>query len=243
MALLDATSLAVDLRHAAAARGVSLSVSEDFRAFGELSRTLAGRGSLSPMFDPAYSALDEERAFWVVGRDRAGAVVHLQAFRLDWIESSLSETFADWLVPLYRSTGDDPRPAAGGLSPSPLANRIAGRVAYHGELWIRPSAARGMIGLSDLLPRFGLIEAYLRWQPDWLYGFVSERKACRGLPIRWGYTICQPGVLCWDQPLRDCPLVEWLAAASRADIEHLVTMQAHDPGLEGLAKELAAVGS
>lgn len=244
MSLPDARLLAAELFRDAADKGVFIEINGDFTGFTDISDRIAERDAVTPMFDPRFSVeLGEHNAFWVKGVDREGTVVHLQAFRLDRIDDSLADAMANWLVPLYRSSGHDPRAAASGLSPSPIARGIAGKVAYHGELWIKARSGKGMIGLSDLLPRLGLVMAYLKWRPDWVYGLVAGRKACSGLATRWGYTMTQPGVLCWERPPRDEPPTEWIVAASQADIEHMIGMQAREVILVKQVTELAAEGT
>ena len=215
-----------DLLERAHDRGVRLIESEDFEAFYALNGKLEDRGELTPMFHPLYSGIQRGQGFWIKGVKDGGEVVHLQAFRIDTIEAGLPGLFSDWLVPLYERAGDRPRADREGLCRSPIAARITGRVIYHGEIWIKSGLGGGLSGLGEVLPRLGILRAMQRWQVfDWMYGFITQRKAFLGVPARWGYAAAQPQALCWEVPPRDEPLDEWLCAASQADLETVIAAQ------------------
>ena len=206
-------------------RGIRVVVSEDFDALAALNKAL-DRPGLTPMFHPRYSGIEMGNAFWVKGETSAGEVVHLQAVRRDWLVGDLAGMLSDWLVPLYREAGDSPEPAEGGLSRAPVCQAITGKVAYHGELWIKAGAGRGITGLMGVLTRLGVMKAFLTWPDlDWIYGFVTKRKVLQGMPQRGGYTITEPCGLCWRQPPRDEDLVEWIAAAPLSAIRCIIEEQ------------------
>lgn len=226
MNYLAVSLLLAHLHDQVARKGVRLTYSQNFEAFAELNRDLEERPPLTPMFDPAFGHISSENGFWLKGENDRGEVVHLQALRLDNFSRPLDDVMANWLVPLYRKAGDKPEPADRGLVLSPVARQIHGRTAYHGELWIKAGIGRGALsGLSDTLPRIGLVLAHMKWAPDWIYGFVTKRKVFSGLTARWGYPHAQPNGLCWKQPPRDEPEVEWIVAATQADIANMIEAQ------------------
>lgn len=229
-------------------RGIRVVVSDDFEALVSLNSSL-DRPGLTPMFHPRFSRIASGDAFWVKGETPTGEVVHLQALRYDRLAGDLATSLTDWLVPLYREAGDRPEPAEGGLSRAPVCRAITGSVAYHGELWIKAGAGRGITGLMGILTRWGLMKAFLTWRDlEWIYGFVTKRKVLQGMPQRGGYTITEPCGLCWRQPPRDEDRVEWIAAAplsairciieeqllETSDVMQRTEMSALEPFLEGM---------
>jgi len=206
-------------------RGIRLVVSDDFDALAWLNRSL-DRPALTPMFHPHFSGIGTGDAFWAKGVAPTGEVVHLQAVRFDRLAGDLAANLSDWLLPLYWEAGDTPVPAEGGLSRAPVCRSIRGSVAYHGELWIKAGAGRGLVGLMGTLTRWGVMKAFLTWHDlDWIYGFVTKRKVMQGMPQRGGYTITEPCGLCWRQPPRDEDQVEWIAAAPLSAIRCIIEEQ------------------
>ncbi|MDX1711412.1 MAG: hypothetical protein R3316_09790, partial [Rhodovibrionaceae bacterium] len=208
----------------AAFRGMRLSVEEDFDAFARVSRTAPGRAPITPMFDPERSDLGGGKAFWIKGVDEAGDVVHLQAARVDDLDGM---PLIDWLEGLWAFYAD---PAATAKAQevcfcaAPMAMEITGRVAYHGEVWLRDgcNSFRGY-GLGGVLPRMAIAVALKRWQPDYMYGIAWPRIVEKGMARFYGYRHFQPHGAMWNwqrQPQILHGDLIWLTRQDMIDMTH-----------------------
>jgi hypothetical protein len=76
-------------------RGVYLSLEHDFDALIEFNKTQASSWfPMIPTFDPEFSDLTPENAFWIAGRDRDGEIVACQCARLfDWRDTNFKQEF------------------------------------------------------------------------------------------------------------------------------------------------------
>jgi hypothetical protein len=187
------------IREIAAHRGMTLSVEEDFEAFARIARQMPGRAPVTPMFDPRHSELRPGRAFWIKGVDASGDVVHLQAARVDDLGDM---ALIDWLESLqafYARPMMSAAPHEVCFCAAPHAREIKGRVAYHGEVWLRDGVDgfRGF-GLGGVLPRMAIAVALLRWSPDFMYGIAWPKIVQKGMARFYGYRNFQPHGAIWN---------------------------------------------
>ncbi len=205
----------------AAARGLELRVGADFAAYRRMVAKERPQQPVGQPFDARKQALGDDNAFWIAGRDRAGRLVHTQAMR----RIDLPGTLADFLRRKFR----DFPPAGVGLDlarsryvAGPGARAIAGRVCYHGEAWLCPEAGFRGTGMAGVLARFALAGAVLRWAPDYVFGFMSEGLAFRGLVEREGYMHTDPGVLRWQPAGGGAVMTGFMVWMGRADLRHMM---------------------
>ncbi|WP_299396940.1 hypothetical protein [Pelagibius sp.] len=204
-------------------QGITLEVGSDFNALREALKAQPERQCLAPRFDPEVSAINESTGFWVLGRSRTGEVVHTQAMRTvdlggRTLSGYLDEYFRDFTPAGYAI--DFPRSRYRG---APGSRMIAGKVCYHGELWLKggPGGFRGA-GLTAVLARLALVKALLKWAPDYVFGFMFPLAACKGLAAREGYMHTEPGSLYWSVSGQQRPLETWTVWMSREDIRHIL---------------------
>lgn len=222
---------------AAAARGIRVRVDSDFRGYLAASRSVGRQPG--PPFDPVLwqqTDTTPSRAFWVVGHDARGSVVHLQAVRLDNLAETVSRRVESYWLKMHRHLGDtfQPKPR---FSSAPIGE-VSGRIAYHGDLWVADGMGAGggrRIGMADILAPLALIESYRLWSPDSVYAIVDLRKARTGAAYRWGYSHVQSGGLRWETPPAGIPMNECIVRSDRADIEHLAR-EITEWGLQALAE-------
>lgn len=206
-----------------AARGVVLEVGSDFSAFEKALKAQPERNVLAPKFDPQTNDLGEGSAFWILGRDPYGEVVHTQAVQVIDLEGStlasyLEKRFCDFVPAGHRIDAGKSR-----YCPAPGSRAIAGRVCYHGELWLKggPAGYRGA-GMTAVLARLAMVLSLMRWSPDYVFGFMFPLAACRGLAAREGYMHTEPGSIYWAVPQQAETLEEWAVWMSREDIRHIM---------------------
>jgi len=157
----------------AATRGVEIAVSIDFAELLEINERETARGTWFPMLpatNPAARHIHADNGFWLRGTDPAGDVVTVQAAVLyDCTGTSIGRRLADLSV-FY----DDPTRAPAGEwcdCRSPAAEATTGRAVLTCTGWTRPDL-RGR-RLFAVFHRVSRLVAWLRWQPDALWGVVD----------------------------------------------------------------------
>lgn len=201
---------------------LSVIVGDDMAEYARMVAEERQEQPLGPPFDPALHDLTGGRAFWVAARNADGDLVHTQTMRLiDLAGHSL----ADYLRRNFREYPPPGLPIDmenSAYNAGPGARRMFGRVAYHGELWIKDNAALRGSGLLDYLSRFAFLSASMHWQPDYIFGFMARGTARRGVAERIGYMHSDPFALTWKVDGRNQPIIGNLVYMAQDDI-HYVT--------------------
>jgi hypothetical protein len=206
---------AAEVVHGLVERARSLDIDPFFSVdFGEFVRQrLAVRGAIpSPMFDPAVGRL-QDKAFWLGARNKQGEVVSLQAYRLDYVDTSLAEWAVGWMAGLYLKRHELMVPAYLEPPSNSRAGRVRGRLVYHGEIWLSPTLKNR--SYFDTMPFLGMLLAYLKWYPDAIWGLVSDQMANHGHVTRMKYPHLEPSFLRWQHCPEGIPKNEWLVLADR----------------------------
>jgi len=199
--------------------GFHISLSSDFEALRE-ARHLARGDSVSPMFDPEISLLDEDRAFWLAARTPGGKLVALQAFRLDIVHPNLAEWALGWMAGLYLKRKELVLPRRIEPPGNSASQKLSGKLVYHGELWIDRHFREK--SCFDVFPRLGMLLAYMKWQPRALWALVGEGMATRGHMVRMGYGQLERGFFSWEWEPNGADRSEWVALADNTHLEFLI---------------------
>ncbi|HYG86262.1 MAG TPA: hypothetical protein VD978_08390 [Azospirillum sp.] len=161
------------LVEAAARQGVTLAVSGDFDELLALNERETAAGTWFPMLpatNPRCRSLHPGNGFWLRGTDRSGDIVTVQAAVLYTCQdSSVGRRLADLTV-FY----DDPARAPADewcVCNAPMAERATGRAVLTATGWTRPDH-RGR-RLFAIFHRVSRLVAWLRWQPESLWGVVD----------------------------------------------------------------------
>ncbi|MEL6452445.1 MAG: hypothetical protein AAFQ19_14405 [Pseudomonadota bacterium] len=211
------------------AQGIRLTIGSDFTEYSEIVAEERPMQKLGAPFDPTIHNLTKDNAFWMIGRNEDGELIHTQAARrINLGNRSLSS----YLLRQFRSF---PPPLPGvdltrsRFRATPGMHRISGTVAYHGEFWVAPEKGkyRG-VGLAPVFGRTGMLEMLQRWDADWLYGFILNVVAYKGFGARIGYLHLEPSALKWVVDGRDAPIDTFLAYNSREDLEYLLDIPLND---------------
>ena len=95
-------------------------------------------------------------------------------------------------------------------------------VCYHGDFWLREDYRSS--GMSNILARFALASALLRWSPDYVIGFMPRPIAFKGLAEREGYMHCEPGTLYWRRAGTEKDFEAFMVWMGREDLNFLLTI-------------------
>lgn len=213
---------ATEIVSLAQAKGMTLEVGTDFGDFADIVAKHRPEQPLGDTFDPTKQGVNHENGFWVTGWTDDGTLVHTQAMRCYELPSNLADFLSDGFrkfppsgVPLDLKNSR--------YLPGPGAKGIRGLTCYHGEGWLKggDNTFRGT-GINGALTRFGLASAALRWSPDYVFGFMSEGHAYRGLVEREGYMHTDPGAMFWHLSNSPEILRGFMVWMGRADIEHIM---------------------
>jgi len=211
------------------AQGITLTIGSDFEEYRDIVEVERSSQKLGAPFDPAIHELGESNAFWMIGRNEDGELIHTQAskrIRLGGqpLSSYLMRNFRDFPPPL---PGVDEKHSR--FRATPGTRRIGGIVAYHGEFWVAPEKGkyRG-VGLAPVFGRSGMHEMMMRWDPDWIYGFILNIVAFKGFAARIGYLHLEPSALKWVVEGRDAPIDTFLTYNSREDLHYLLDIPLDD---------------
>lgn len=173
-------------------RGISFS----FGTFDDLIETNRQNSDtwkpLVTVFDPRFGGLHEDNSFVMLGRDRHGDVVATQAGRFyNWATTDFArETSA--LRLFYPNPERQKLPAEAMEVTAKSAQRVRGRVAFSGGVWIRPDY-RGRF-LTAIMPRISRANAFTRWYTDVTVTMMSQALVDKGVAARCGYTDVDTGV-------------------------------------------------
>ena len=205
--------------------GLELEVGSDFLLFEHYVNIQPARNPPAPKFSTRHNDLNESNAFWIVGKNSGGEVVHTQAvctidLKGDTLQEHISCNLMAFAMPGYSI--DETRSH---YFPGPASRLIRGKVCYHGELWLKsgPDGFRGA-GMTAILARLALAMSLLKWSPDYVFGFMPPIAACKGLAAREGYVHAQPRSILWSVEERKELVEDWIVWMSRNDIRHLMTI-------------------
>lgn len=202
--------------------GISLRIGTCFAEYGQLISTHLPEHLVGQPFDYRLNKFTSNSGFWIAGWNAKGVLVHKQAMRKVELEGRplaayMAQNYTDFLPKDF-----DLDRRNSNYNPGPAALRIKGNVCYHGDLWLS-SDYRGT-GLVNVLARFSLATALLRWEPDYVVGFMERPLAFRGLAEREGYMHSEPGAMNLHRNNSDQVMEGFMVWMAREDISHLLTI-------------------
>jgi hypothetical protein len=208
---------------------IDLTVGYDFDEYHELLKEARPDHLLGMPFDPTLHEMNQENAFWIVGRNAKNDIMHTQAMRmLDLQGMNLAEhlrrSFTEFPPPGVDIDLQRSRYRAG-----PGAHRISGKVCYHGEFWVgtTPREFRNA-GLSSVLGRFAFWQAIQHWNPDYVIAFMQNSVVFKGFPARHGYMHTEPGTLRWFMTGQDTPIEGFMSYMGSDDLRFILEMPLSD---------------
>ncbi|MHC4049459.1 hypothetical protein [Bradyrhizobium sp. 25ACV] len=176
---------------AAAQKGIKLSIGFDFHKYVSITRATPTKGRTYPNFRPDRSSIKPGEGFWIMGIDKNEEVALLEAVRLYDLSQS---NFAEHLQSLKAFYADPPvhaHPQDRCICISPSAKRIAGKVAYVGDLWVRRDL-RGQ-GIPKIISGIARGVSLSMWAPDFLCGLVARWRLDTGGIAQCGDVHYEPG--------------------------------------------------
>ena len=220
---LAAARVADALFEQARAIGIRLEISSDFSRFAALRQTLRN-GPVSPFFDPAITQLGNDKAFWTIGYDGQNRPATLQAFRIDLVDTCLADWALGFVIGIYMKRGEVIIPSKVRPPKNSIAERIRGKLVYHGEFWISMDVQHRLA--VETIPLWGMILALIKWNPDAIWGVAEDLMATKGFVTRFGYAHMERSFFEWEWLPSGAQAQEWLAITEKADLEYLIEERA-----------------
>ena len=205
------------------AKGITLHIGTNFEEYAEIVAEHRSHQPLGAPFDHRLHDLGAGKGFWIVGHNQENKLIHTQAVRLLDLDD---QTLGQYLTKNFRAfppTGIPLDMEASNYTPGPAAHRIKGRVCYHGDVWLEggENGYRGT-GISSVLARYALASALMTWSPDYMFAFMPQVFAFKGLAEREGYMHTEPGALEWHYAETDDVLKGYMIYMDRYDLDWIV---------------------
>ncbi|MEM6890158.1 MAG: hypothetical protein AAF636_18785 [Pseudomonadota bacterium] len=173
--------------------GVTIQTGTDFEEYRQVLSLARPDHDLGVPFDPLKQPLTPDTAYWMVGYDAEGSVMHTQALKKLELGAQRLGEYMQLNLPSFEPSKMDIDYDKTVYRPGPGAQRMDGAIVYHGEFWVGGKAGqfRGT-GLSSILGRHAFLTAMLRWSPDYFFGFMSKPLVYKGFSARFGYLHTEP---------------------------------------------------
>lgn len=200
--------------------GFEITLGSDLVEFNALKLRLRGERA-HPYHDPEICQLTPDREFWMsIAETRTGRIIGIQAFRLDFVSTSLADWAPAYTIGLYMRRQEIMVPMHAMPPRNSITERLRGKMVYHGELWLDEST-RGR-GITIPFGRLGLLISLLKWHPDAIWALAAQSMAMKGGMLRLGYSHLERGFFRWQWVSEGIDAVEWVAIAERSGLEQLV---------------------
>lgn len=199
--------------------GYSIEIGSDAKKFNAI-KTTTRQEPVSPFFDAEVCNFTPERFFWMRVISASGATVALQAFRYDYTDTSLADFGPNLTIGLAMRRQELMVPTNSSPPRNSIAERIRGKLVYHGEFWIDQQVRNRK--MAEKFSRLGLILSLIKWNPDAVWSLSSSRMATHGHLNRMGYNYIEKGFLRWQWASDGIDLTEWLNIAERQSLEQMI---------------------
>ncbi|PBB98904.1 hypothetical protein [Mesorhizobium sp. WSM3862] len=196
--------------------GLKFKMGGNFEDYAEITTNIAGKSPTDPSFRPDCSRLDAGRAFWIVGEDQSGKVAHVQALRMDNLMATNLVRHLESLKGFYANPKSRAGSGSSCICRAPTAQKITGRVVYHGDIWLREDFRGQGLPRTFASIAFGL--AWVKWSPDFIYALVHTWSIEKGVADQYGYLHREAHGAILSLPDRRIEEDDWLIWLTRREL-------------------------
>ncbi|MCP3380260.1 hypothetical protein NLM31_07610 [Bradyrhizobium sp. CCGUVB4N] len=157
---------------AAAQMHIRLSIGFDFHEYVSITRATPTKVLTSPNFRPDRSPIKSGEGYWIIGVDKNDEVAVLEAGRLYNLSHSNFAEHLESLKAFYADPSIHEGPKSTCTCIAPSAKKMTGKVAYHGDLWVR-SDFRGK-GITKIMRGIERGVSLAMWAPDFSCAIVAR---------------------------------------------------------------------
>ncbi|MGY3573018.1 hypothetical protein [Bradyrhizobium sp. USDA 4504] len=174
---------------AALQKNIKISIGFDFHEYVSITGATPTKTATYPIFRPDRSPIKLGEGYWMMGVDPNNQVALLEAARLYDLSYGNFAEHLESLKAFYADPTLYSRPQDRCTCTAPSAKIMTGKVAYHGDRWIRKDF-RGK-GVSKIMAGIARGVSFAMWMPDFLCALVSRRRLEKG--SLYGYAHYEPG--------------------------------------------------
>lgn len=157
---------------AATEKGIKISIGFDFHEYVSIRRVTPTTRPAYPNYRPDRSPIKSGEGYWIKGVDKNNEVAILEAARLyDLSQSNFAEHLQS-LRAFYADPTVHAHPQDRCICKAPTAHKMSGKVAYHGDLWVRRDF-RGQ-GMGKIVGGIERGASLAMWAPDFLSAHVAS---------------------------------------------------------------------
>lgn len=175
----------------AARNGIKLVIGFDFHEYVSITQATPREFQTFPHFRPDRSPIKSCEGYWIMGLDKNNGVAVLQAQRLYELSQSNFAEHLESLRAVYADPSAQAHPQDHCTCAAPSARKMIGKVAYHGDYWIRRDF-RGQ-GISKIITRTAQSLTFAMWAPDFLCGLVAPWTLNKSFIVQGGYVHQEAG--------------------------------------------------
>lgn len=176
---------------AAAQKGIKVSIGFDFSEYVSITARTPTKKRTYPNFRPDRSPIKSGEGYWLIGYDKNNAVALSDAARLYNLSHSNFAEHLQSLKVFYANPTIHAHPRDRCTCTAPSAKTMTGKVAYHGDLWVR-SDFRGQ-GLAKIIAGIAHGVSFAMWAPDFLCALVARFSLEKGLVSKYEMLHHEPG--------------------------------------------------
>jgi hypothetical protein len=176
---------------AAAEKGIKLSIGFDFHKYVSITKALATKVPTYPTFRPDRSPIEKGEGYWMIGLDKNNEVVLVQAARLYDLSNSNFAEHLESLRVFYGDPATQAHPQDRCSCTAPSAKKINGKVAYHGDFWLRKDF-RGQ-GMPEIMAAVLRGVSFSMWAPDFVVGLPERWLLSKGVLAQYGHLHWEAG--------------------------------------------------
>ncbi|NLS74771.1 hypothetical protein E3H11_39085 [Bradyrhizobium brasilense] len=205
---------------AAVQKGIKLSIGLDFHEYVSITKATPTKGPTYPSFRPDRSPIKFGEGYWIIGVDNNNDVVLLEAARLFDLSHSNFAEHLQCLKAFYADPTVHAHPQDRCTCIAPSAEKMTGKVAYHGDRWVRKDFRRQ--GIPKIMAGIARGVSFAMWAPDFLCALVPRQRSDRGRV--YGYAHYEPGALLQliEEDIVDD---DWLVWLTGEELKSLVDRQ------------------
>ena len=202
--------------------GVTVNVSTDFDVFASTREWVRGSKPW-PYLDPKLNNFNPTNAFWVEAL-QDGETVFLHGFRYDYVAEDFPTWCRTWVSGLHARAGETVKIEEPTGKASERVEHLRGGLCHQAELWVGGSGHKFKWRALDILPRLGVILAYIQWQPEAIWALVDPKDVSRGGVYRAGNPHIEADFLVWETPAEGMDYDrEALATLTKSELEVMVS--------------------
>lgn len=195
---------------AANQKGIKLSIGFDFHKYVSITRALPTKRPTQPSFRPDRSPIKSDEGYWLIGVDKNNEVALVEAARLYDLSHSNFAEHLESLKAFYADPTVHAHPQSRCICTAPSAKEIAGKVAYHGDFWLRTDF-RGQ-GIPKIMAAILRGASFAMWAPDFVCGLAARWLLDKGVLAQYGHAHHESGAILQlvEEDIADDDLLVWM---------------------------------